>query len=76
MCTKKGDPGDGKPIFISSLTAEICMYGTECIKLINTKNLPCTTTSLQWLCLSKISHFQNLHICRLDLMRISPSCKT
>ena len=75
MCTKKGDPGDGKPI-ISSLTVAIYMYGTECIKLINTKNLPCTTTGLQWLCLSKISHFQNLHICRLDLMRISPSCKT
>ena len=24
----------------------------------------------------KISHFQNLHVCRFDLMRISRSCKT
>ena len=37
--------------------------------------LPCTTPGLQCLCLPKISTFQNLHICRFDLIRISPSCE-
>ena len=57
MCTKKGDPGDGKPI-ISSLTVAIYMYGTECIKLINTKNLPCTTTGLHGFVYQKLVTFR------------------
>ena len=52
------------------------MYYNECVKHNDITNLPCTTAGSQCLCLSKISHFQNSHICIFDLMRISPSQKT
>ena len=45
------------------------MYYTECIDLIDIKTLSCITTCLQCLCLSKISHFQNMPICRFDLIK-------
>ena len=61
---KKADPGDGKPAYFYICPHSSYMYGTECIKLIDIKNLPCIITGLQCLCLSKISHFHNLHICR------------
>ena len=76
-CTqKKTDPGDGKPTYFYIWHHSCYMYYIECTKLIDIKNLPCITTGLQCLCLSKISHFQKLHISWFDLMRISPSCKT
>ena len=68
--SKKTDPGEDSPTYF------YIWDHSECIKLIDIKNLPCTTTGLQCLCFSKINHFQNLHICRFDLIRISSTCKT
>ena len=68
-CTKKTGPGDGKPTYISIWPHRSYMYYTECIDLIDIKNLSCITTCLQCLCLSKISHFQNMPICRFDLIK-------
>ena len=73
--SKKTDPGDGKPTYFYIWYHNSYMYYTECIKPFDIRNLPCTALGLQCLWLSKISTFQNLHICRFDLI-ISPSCKT
>ena len=51
---KKTNPGDGKPTYFYIWPHSSYMYCIECIRLINTENLPCSTTGLQCLCLSKI----------------------
>ena len=45
---KKTDPGDGKPIYFLIWPHSSYMYYIECIKLIDIKNLPCTTTLSTW----------------------------
>ena len=55
---KKTGPGDGKPTYISIWPHRNYMYYTECIELIDIKNLPCITTCLQCLSLSKIVIFR------------------
>ena len=71
--SKKTDPGDGKPTCFYIWYRNSYMYYIECIKRFDIKNLPCTTPGYQCLCLSKISTFQKLHICRFDLVKIGPS---
>ena len=75
-CTQKTDPGNEKPTYFYIGSHSSYISYIECIKLIDIKILPCTTSGLQCLCLSKISHFQNLHVSRFDLMIIRPSSKT
>ena len=46
-CTqKKLDPDEGKPTYFYIRDQHSYMYYTECIKLIDIKNLPCKTTGL------------------------------
>ena len=70
---KKSDQGDAKPTYFYTWSRSSHMCYAENIKPIHIKKL---LTGLQCPYLSKFSHFQNLHICRFDSMRISPSLNT
>ena len=61
-CAQKTDLGDGKPTYFYIWSYTSYIYYTECIKLIDIKNLPCKTSGLQCLCLSKIGHLEQLEL--------------